>query len=151
MYGQYPQLNGTSAVYRYLWFMIKGGAGNNKALWFVPMITFFYLAAPLFMQFIRRPRLYLLLIVLIPLSAFAHRGAAPNLDTLGLTIYYLPVYLLGMWASQYRAQMETVLDRFWLWLIAAWTAMVFAMAVFSSHHGNYEGQYLFSQEHGPID
>ena len=39
VYRQYPQLVGTSAVYRYLWFMIKGGAGNNKALWFVPMLV----------------------------------------------------------------------------------------------------------------
>ena len=148
---QYPQLDGSSAIYRYLWFMIKGGAGNNKALWFVPMITLFYLAAPLFMQFIKRPKLYLVLIALVPLSVLAHRGAAPNLDTLGLSVYYLPVYLLGMWASQYRPQVEVFLDRFWAWLLAAWALMTLAMILFSNHHGNYEGAYLFSQEHGPFD
>src|SRR4029453_15378019 len=101
-YLRYPELDGASVAYRFFWFMIKGGASSNKALWFIPMITIIYLAAPIFMQFVKRPRLYVLLIALVPFSLLAHRDASPNLDTLGLTLYYLPAYLLGMWTSQYR-------------------------------------------------
>lgn len=150
-YLRYPEIAGTPVVYRFFWFMIKGGASSNKALWFIPMITIIYLAAPIFMQFVNRPRLYLLLVALVPLSLLAHRDASPNLDTLGLTLYYLPAYLLGMWTSQYRTRVEPYLDRFWVWLLVAWTAMYVAMVVIAQHHGNYEGDHLFSDEHGLID
>jgi peptidoglycan/LPS O-acetylase OafA/YrhL len=151
IYQHYPQLDDTSVIYRYFWFMIKGGAGANQALWFIPMIMIFYIAAPVFMQFIRRPQLYLLLIVLVPLSLLAHRDAYPNLDTLGLALYYLPAYLCGMWMSQYRTRIEPVLDRIWPWLLGAWSIMLAAMILFSPYHGNYQGSHLFSQEDGVFD
>jgi probable poly-beta-1,6-N-acetyl-D-glucosamine export protein len=151
VYGQYPQLAHTSAPYRLGWFLVNAGAGINRPLWFVPMITLFYLAAPLFMLFVRYPRMFALLGVLIPLSLFAHRAAYPNLDILALSVYYLSAYLAGMWASHERSRLEPLLERMWPWLIALWGVMVLAMVVFADHHGNYEGAYLFSQEHGVID
>lgn len=151
IYGRYPQLNGTSEIYRFFWFMIKGGAGANQALWFIPMITIFYVAAPVFIQFISRPQLYLLIVVLVPVSLLAHRDAYPNLDTLGLALYYLPAYLVGMWTSQYRTKVEPVLDHIWPWLLLAWFAMLTSMILFAPYHGNYQGSHLFSQEQGIFD
>jgi peptidoglycan/LPS O-acetylase OafA/YrhL len=151
IYGRYPQLDDASVIYRFFWFMIKGGAGANQALWFIPMIMIFYLAAPIFIQFIKRPQLYLLLIVLVPLSLLAHRDAYPNLDTLGLALYYFPAYLVGMWTSQYQTKVEPVLDRIWPWLLLAWFAMLGVMILFSPYHGNYQGSHLFSQEDGIFD
>lgn len=149
--GQYPQLDHTSVPYRLGWFLVNAGAGINRPLWFVPMITLFYLAAPLFMLFVRNPRLFALLGVLIPLSLFAHRAAYPNLDILALAVYYLSAYVAGMWASHERSRIEALLDRTWPWLLALWGLMVVAMVVFADHHGNYEGVQLFSQEHGVVD
>lgn len=146
---RFPELAGTPDAYRAAWLLVKGGATFNYPLWFIPMITVFYLAAPLFIQFIRHPRLYAVLVVLVPLSMLAHRSN--ELDTLAIALYFLPAYLAGMWASQYRERLEPLLDRFWAVLGVAWLAAVLAMLVVLDHHGNYYGAAPFSQEHGLID
>lgn len=144
-----PQLADTSEAYQGFWLLLKGGATFNYPLWFVPMITVFYLAAPLLIQFVRHPRLYLMLVPLIPLSMLAHR--TDELDTLTIALYFLPAYLAGMCASQHRAQLETFLDRRGPLLCVAWLAMALTMFALLDHHGNYYGLAPFSQEHGPVD
>jgi peptidoglycan/LPS O-acetylase OafA/YrhL len=146
---RFPELAGTPAAYQALWLLAKGGATFNYPLWFVPMIALFYLAAPLFMLFVRHPRLYLVLLVLTPYSLLAHR--TDELDTPTIALYFLPAYLAGMWASEHRARLEPVLDRFWGALCGAWLAAVGAMLLLLDHHGNYYGIAPFSQEHGPVD
>jgi hypothetical protein len=150
-YHEYPALEGRGFVFRAGWFLINAGAGLNRALWFIPMITLFYLAAPLLMFFVRYPRLFLLVPPLVIVSAFAHRDAYPNLDILGLAFYYLSAYLAGMWASHQRARLEKLLPRIWPWLAAAVAVATILMVTLADHHGNYEGARLFSQEHGVID
>lgn len=147
--GRFPELAGTPEAYQALWLLLKGGATFNYPLWFVPMIALFYLAAPLFMLFVRHPRLYLVLLVLVPYSLLAHR--TDELDTPVIALYFLPAYLAGMWASEHRVRLEAVLDRFWIALTAAWFASVAAMFLLLDHHGNYYGLAPFSQEHGLID
>jgi Acyltransferase family len=106
---RFPELAGTPAAYQAVWLLAKGGATLNYPLWFVPMIALFYLAAPLFMLFVRRPRLYAVLLVLVPYSLLAHR--TDELNTPVIALYFLPAYLIGMWASEYRDRLEVVLDR----------------------------------------
>lgn len=146
---RFPQLAGTSEGYQAVWLLLKGGATFNYPLWFIPMITLFYLAAPVFIQFVRHPRLYVVLVVLIPLSMLAHRS--DELDTVGIAVYFLPAYLAGMWASHHRAALEPVLDRWLVALSVAFVGSVAAMLLPLDHHGNYYGAYPFSQEHGLID
>ncbi len=146
---RYPELAGTSAGYQVGWMLIKGGATFNFSLWFIPMIVLFYLAAPLLIRFVRHPRLYVVLVVLIPLSMLAHRS--DELNTFAIALYFLPAYLLGMFASHYRTILEPVLDRFWAPLIGCFLIAVTANVALASHHGNYYGAYPFSQEHGLVD
>lgn len=144
-----PVLAGTSVVYQAFWLLFKGGATFLFSLWFIPMITLFYLAAPLFMLMRRHPRLYLVLLVLVPYSLLAHR--TDELDTVGIALYFLSSYVLGMWASHYRTRMEDLLDRYWAVLAGAFLAAVLVMFLVLDHHGNYYGAAPFSQEHGLID
>lgn len=146
---RFPELAGTPEVYQALWLLAKGGATFNYPLWFVPMIALFYLAAPLFMLFVRHPRLYVALLVLIPYSLLAHR--TDELNTPVIALYFLSAYLTGMWASEHRVRLEPWLDRSWVALCAAWLASVAAMFLLLDHHGNYYGIAPFSQEHGPVD
>lgn len=146
---RHPELAGTSAAYQAGWMLVKGGATFNYSLWFIPMITLFYLAAPLLIQFVHHPRLYAVLVMLIPLSMLAHRSG--ELNTFGIALYFLPAYLAGMWASHHREYLEPVLDRYWAALVAAFLAAVAVNFVLATHHGNYYGAHLFSQEHGLID
>ncbi|MGQ0574129.1 MAG: acyltransferase family protein [Pseudonocardia sp.] len=147
--GKYPQLAGTSPLYQAGWLLVKGGATFNYSLWFVPMIALFYLAAPLLIRFVHHPRLYLVLVVLIPLSMLMHRS--DELNTLAIALYFLPAYLAGMWASQYRDRLEPALDRYWGPLGLIFLAAVAVNVVLATHHGNYYGAHPFSQEHGLID
>jgi len=143
------ELGGTSAGYQAAWMLLTGGGTFNYAVWFVPMIALFYLAAPLFMRFVRWPWLYVLAVLLVPLSMLAHRP--PEVHTPAIALYFLPAYLLGMWASHDRARLEPLLDRWWPWLLGAFGVAVLARFLFSPYHGNEYASGLFSGEFGLVD
>jgi len=142
-------LAGTSRAYQIVWMFLTGGGTFNYAVWFVPMITLFYLAAPLFMLFIKHPRLYLLTLPLIVFSMLAHR--APEVITPAIALYFLPAYLAGMWASHERERLEPLLLRWWGALLAAFVVAVVVRFLFSDHHGNEYARGLFTGEFGLFD
>lgn len=129
----------------------KGGASINYPLWFIPMITVYFLLAPAFMVFVRHPRLYWLLVLMIPTSLLAHRPPFPNLDLFHLCVYYLSAYVTGMCCSQFREQIEPILGKF-AYTVAVFYALAFlAHFHWSNYHGNYEVSHIFSMEKGLID
>jgi surface polysaccharide O-acyltransferase-like enzyme len=145
-----PQyLGGTSTAYQAVWMLLTGGGTFNYAVWFVPMIALFYLAAPVLMLFVRHPRLYWLVLPLVVLSTLAHRP--PEVITPAIALYFLPAYLAGMWASHARERLEPLLLRWWPWLTTVFGLAVLVRFLFSAHHGNDYVGYLFSQEYGPVD
>jgi probable poly-beta-1,6-N-acetyl-D-glucosamine export protein len=88
-------------------------------LWFVPTITLFYLAAPLFIWIDRRmPRLYWLVLPLWLLSLYLGRDGPWG--PVNKAVYLLPVYLLGMAFSRYRDQAHV--------LVARWAPLLLAVA-----------------------
>lgn len=131
------------------WMFLTGGGTFNYAVWFVPMITLFYLAAPLFMRFIAHPRLYLLAVPLTVFSMAAHRP--PEVHTPLIALYFLPAYLLGMWASHERERLEPVLLRSWAWLLGAFGVAVLVRFLFSDRHGNEYARGMFTGEFGLFD
>ena len=147
----YPQLKGTSLGYQALWLYAKGGAHLNYALWFIPMIALYYVAAPLFIGLARRPRLQRIALVLIPVSLLAHRPSYPNLDTLQLALYYLSAYVAGMYVCQRRDRLEPLLDEWCGWLGAVFVLLTIGHWWLSPYHGNYGARHLFSFERGLID
>ena len=148
----YPQLTGTSTLYQIFWFYFKGGAHINFPLWFIPMISLFYLAAPLLIKFKENPKLYYLLpLVLIPISLFAHRPDFPNLDVFHSAIYYLSAYVLGMFASQYRQETDAFVDKNIKYILGCY-GFIFLLHLFLSNtHGNYSASSPFALEVGFID
>ena len=147
---KFPQeLEGTSPLYQALWFLAKGSIVVNYALWFVPMMTLFYLAMPLFSVIARHPRLYFVLVVLIPLSLFLHR--VTEISTGWMAVYFLSAYITGMWASYARERTEPWLMRGWPVLLLLVVGITVGLALFADHHGKYFGNAPFSQEHGPVD
>lgn len=80
-------------------------------LWFVPTISLFYLAAPIFLWIDRRvPRLYWLVVPLWALSVYIGRdGPHGPIDK---AIYLLPVYMMGMAFSRYREQAQLYVARY---------------------------------------
>ena len=137
-------------LYRVFWLLLQGGAGLNFPLWFIPMIALYYLAAPAFILFVRHPRLYALLPLLVVLSALIHR-VEDNSATTFQAAYFLSVYVAGMWASHVRESLEPVLKKYWLPLAVALGAFILAQWRWSPFSGNYGGAYPFSREHGLVD
>ena len=120
----YPQIQGMPVWYQVLWYYVKGGAHMNFPLWFIPMITVYYLLAPVFQQISRHPRSFYLLVLLVPLSVAIHRQESPNLNLLHSTVYFLSAYVSGMWACRYNKQIEPWLERYWLPLSIGFVAMM---------------------------
>lgn len=143
------ELGGRSAAYQAVWMLVTGGGTFNYAVWFVPMITLFYLAAPLFMQFVARPRLYLVAVALVPLAMLAHRP--PEVHTPAIAFYFLSAYPIGMWASHERTRLEPLLRRWWAWLLGSFAAAVLVRFLFSPWHGNEYASGLFTGEFGLFD
>lgn len=150
----YPFLMDYSWVERAVWFYWSGGAHLDLPLWFIPMISIIYLAAPLLILFVRHPRLYWLLLILIPFSALAHRPDTLSFyptHNLEMAAYFAPVYVLGMWASANRSVIESFLRRHFFWVAGVFVLYVIGEALFEPYPGNYHGRHLFSQERGLID
>ncbi|MCZ4313783.1 acyltransferase [Comamonadaceae bacterium G21597-S1] len=81
-------------------------------LWFVPTISLFYLAAPLFLFVDRRfPLAYWLIVPLLVLSGYLGRGGP--LGPLNFAQYLLPFYLLGMVCCHYKDRSLQLIGRFW--------------------------------------
>jgi peptidoglycan/LPS O-acetylase OafA/YrhL len=147
-----PWLAARGLPYQVAWYYKTGGAHINFPLWFIPMISLYYLAAPLFMLLVRYRKLcQLALAPLLVFSVLAHRARSPNLDTMRLAEYFLSAYVLGIWTSQNRASVERVLTWAWQGLLVLFVGFVAAQYWLSPYHGNYEGQSAFSQEHGLVD
>ncbi len=81
-------------------------------LWFVPTITLFYFAAPLFLYIDKRhPNGYWIILPLLVLSAYIGRGG--KLGPLNFAIYLLPLYMLGMAFSHYKEKALLLIETWW--------------------------------------
>jgi len=91
-------------------FMLTGK--HLAPLWFVPTITLFYLAAPLFLFIDRRFRLgYWMIVPLLVLSGYLGRGG--QFGPLNFALYLLPIYMMGMAFCRYRVPAMQLVSRFW--------------------------------------
>jgi len=75
-------------------------------LWFVPMITLFYLVAPLLVFADKHKHFYWILPATIILSCFVSRGL-PHQSF----IHFFSVYLLGMFCSHYKDKVNDILSK----------------------------------------
>lgn len=148
---RFPQLAETSDAFRILWFYVKGGAHLNYPLWFIPMITLYYLCAPIFMQVIRQPRWYWLIAPFFVVSLFLHRDVYPNLDTLQNFVYFLAAYLAGMCASQYRDNVSAFIARHLHWLVIAYLVILALQTIIAERHGVHGAAEWFGGENGVFD
>lgn len=85
-------------------------------LWFVPTISLFYIAAPLFIKIDREnPKFYWLIAPLLALSIYLGRNGP--LGPIDKALYLLPIYMMGMVFSHYREQAEKITLKYWIPLL----------------------------------
>lgn len=138
-----------SPLLRAATILVTGLGTPDYPMWYVPMIALFYLAAPLFIVIVRHPRLYWVAVPLLVFSVLAQRP--PEAQTAAIGLYFLPVYIIGMWASHERARLEPLLLRTWPWLLGVFVGAVIIRFLFSPWHGGDYSSSLFSGEYGLID
>jgi hypothetical protein len=146
-------LAGAGVATKIGFFLLYGGEQINYALWFIPVMSLYYLAAPGFVGIIRKPWLYSVLALLLPLSVLMHRPLYTQGHNLVLALYFLSAYLCGMLCSQYRTQVTAWLDRFGGNLIAATVMAITLHLAVSLHHGKYTADqpFSFQQKAGWVD
>lgn len=147
---QNPELIGTSWWQQVLFLYIYSGSQLNYVLWFVPVVTIYYLSAPLFIHFIKQPRYFLSLLVLIPVSILAHRTTIQKYHHLQLALYFLSAYMTGMWAALYRQKVLTLAVRYLAPLSMIVVAIIFGHLLLTDFVGSYVEE-IFSDEQGRID
>ena len=124
-------------VERVAYFLVYGGAQVNYALWFIPVISLYYLASPILLRIFERPIGYSLLFVLIPLSVLMHRPNYSYGHNIALAVYFLSVYVIGMLCSRFHDKVVAILDKYAALVVAGGVAIVAGHFLLSEHHGNY--------------
>ncbi|MGB0721085.1 MAG: acyltransferase family protein [Gammaproteobacteria bacterium] len=92
-------------------------------LWFVPMITLFYLVGPLLIRADRDTRIYYGLPVFMLISCLNARGLPYE-----SFVHFFSVYLLGMWASHYKERLNPLISGLPFLLVAAVLINAFAVS-----------------------
>lgn len=144
-------LRGTSMLYEAAWLSLYPGMLVDYALWFIPVIGLFYLAAPLLLAIDRHPRGYLILVPLIAISLLGHRPTYSSGHNLQLAAYFLSCYVFGMYMSSKRQTSEPMIQHRLGLFLAAFLILFIGHFVLVDHAGNYQVSNMFSFEHGLID
>lgn len=117
--GFYENPQWLQVVYFYLTGM------HLAPLWFVPMISLFYLIAPILITSDKSKVFYWVLPATIVLSCFVSRGLP-----LQSFIHFLSVYLLGMFCSHYKTIVNTILKQTKTLMLLACLVFVFILIEF---------------------
>jgi len=129
----YPDLNEKSYLFQITWFYITGK--HLAPLWFIPMISIFYLLYPLFIAIDNNVKAYFYIIpIFIAVSALIHRPPA-EINVFHTSVYFFSVYLLGMFCSRFRSYFLTVIDKLMLLLLFLFATLFVAEILFHESVG----------------
>ncbi len=128
----HPDFLDWSTGSRLAYFVFTGA--HMQQLWFIPMITLYYLAAPLFLYIDRNPVRYYILIPLIVLSCFIKRE--PFNDIPMMSLHFLSVYVFGMFMSRYRQRFLAIAEKYKVLIIGITVVVLSANLYFYPDHNN---------------
>lgn len=114
-------------------FYLLHGA-HLQPLWFIPMITLYYLIAPVLLYIDRHPKLYYTLIPLFILSLVVQRSVLS--DTIGMAIHFLSVYVFGMFLSRYKDEFLVFAQKYWIAI--TFLPIIFVVATYFSSKEMYD-------------
>ncbi|MBL8340919.1 MAG: acyltransferase [Rubrivivax sp.] len=147
---QNPELIGEPWWEQAAFLYLYGGSQLNHVLWFIPVLTIFYVFAPVFHFVIRHRTWFWTLVVLIPVSLLEHRATVQKYHHLELALYFLSAYMSGMLIGLYRQQVYAFCEKHFAALSAAFLLMLLGHFLLTDHVGSYV-QEAFSSDNGLID
>jgi probable poly-beta-1,6-N-acetyl-D-glucosamine export protein len=138
---------------RTVWAIVASflsGAQMGIPLWFVPMISVFYLMAPVLLWVDKQHWGYWLLPLLFAIASFIHRPLHQT-HLVQTVPYFLPVYLMGMWVGKnLKSVMVWVRSYRWACLVGLFSLGVYEVLT-RERPGAIESVSAFSTESGLFD
>ncbi len=113
-------------------FYVTGA--HLSPFWYIPMIAILYLLFPVFDFMDKKARLYWIIPALIIVSMIIGRPKL-NDNTIQSFIYFLPVYLLGMFTSHYFDRIIRLAGKYWIYLTL--TVILLTIACFYDHRFSF--------------
>lgn len=107
--------------------------------WFIPMMIIFYLLAPAFRFVANNPVMYYSIPVIL-IIAFVVGRPADNSNPFQSFLYYLPVYMLGSFSSQFHLPVRKVIIKYWYFLV-----ILFLFSSYIIFSGNIRSVSLFQK------
>lgn len=107
--------------------------------WFIPMMIIFYLLAPAFRFVANNPGIYYIIPFIIIISFVVGRPA-DNSNPFQSFLYYLPVYLLGSFSSQFYSQVRKAIIKYWHFLV-----ILFLFSSYIIYSGSVSSVSLFQK------
>jgi len=133
------------------YFVLYGGSTINHALWFIPVISLYYVASPVLIAIDRQKHAYLALLLLYPLSLWMLRPTYSQGHNLSLGLYFLSVFVLGMCCSRFRGVVLGWLDQHLGWVVVISASVFVGHFLASNHHGKYTmGEPVNAQDYSGL-
>ncbi|GAB4237972.1 MAG: hypothetical protein Tsb0034_13370 [Ekhidna sp.] len=89
-------------------------------LWYIPMITIYFIAAPLFKIVDDHPKLYWILPILLSVALLLYRTPFNINDIPRMTGHFLFIYVFGMWYCRHEDRIRLSIKRFFYLLMIGW-------------------------------
>ena len=143
-----PELHDLPTAAKVLYLLSYGGSTMNYPLWFIPVVTLYYLAAPALHALGKASDRQLLgvLAVLLPLSLLMHRPTYSHGHNLTLALYFLSAYVMGMCCSRYREMVQGFLGKHLIVFLLLIGALYCGHLLLSDHHGKYTTNEPFEHQ-----
>ncbi len=107
------------------WYVITGR--TLTAYWYIPMGMMLFALSPWVMYLIKKQQVLYYAIPLLLIAIMVHRPIS-NLNAIQSLVYFLPVYLLGVWGSAHRDKLFPFIDKYWLPMLLAGVALALIQA-----------------------
>ena len=124
-----------------LWFLATGRA--VYAYWFIPMIIMIFVLSPLINYLIKSQHLIHIILMLIPIAMIVHRPLQ-NMNPLHSLVYFLPIYLLGIYSSINREKILVYLQSNQIKIIILLLSILLCLiqVLFFNISGNFSKNFL---------
>lgn len=116
-----------------------------EPLWFIPMITLFYIISPILIKLDRKNILYYSLPFFVVVSSIVPRN---NLNVLQAFVHFISIYVGGMFCSRYREPIMNFTKEYFFVLLVLFV-LIFMPDVYTTYIGsslgflNYWGKVIF--------
>lgn len=121
-------INTKSYIYQVVFYLTSGL--HLVPLWYIPMISIFFVLAPVFKFIDTNPKWYWVLPFLFIASQFVLRDEFEDITRIGeMFLYFLFMYIFGMFISHYKDEVDKILMKHFKWILTGFiiTSIVILM------------------------